>query len=75
MARKTVYVSDLSNKQIPEGSGAKVRVAFADARRGVFELDLTDREGAGVGGQGPQGRSPGQEAEGRYIGPEVAGWP
>ena len=23
MARKTVYVSDLSNKQIPEGSGAK----------------------------------------------------
>ena len=44
MARKTVYVSDLSNKQIPEGGGAKVRVAFADARRGVFELDLTDGE-------------------------------
>ena len=25
MARKTVYVSDLSNKEIPEDSGAKVR--------------------------------------------------
>ena len=44
MARKTVYVSDLSNKPIPENSGAKVRVAFADARRGVFELDLTNSE-------------------------------
>ena len=44
MARKTVYVSDLSNKQIPEGSGAKVKVTFADARRGVYELDLTNRE-------------------------------
>ena len=44
MARKTVYVSDLSNKQIPENSGAKVRLTFTDARKGVYELDLTDRE-------------------------------
>ena len=44
MARKTVYVSDLSNKEIPENSGANVKVTFADARRGVFELDLTDKE-------------------------------
>ncbi len=44
MARKTVYVSDLSNKPIPESDGAKVRVAFADARRGVYELDVTDGE-------------------------------
>ena len=44
MARKTVYVSDLSNKEIPEGDGAKVRVTFADARRGVYELDLTNSE-------------------------------
>ncbi len=52
MARKTVYVSDLSNKTIPENSGAKVRVAFADARRGVFELDLTNSEAQGLADQG-----------------------
>jgi hypothetical protein len=44
MARKTVTVSDKSGQAIPEGKGAKLRVIFTDARRGVREADLTDDE-------------------------------
>jgi hypothetical protein len=44
VARKTVLVSDISGETIPEGRGAKVRITFNDARRGVRELDVTDAE-------------------------------
>ena len=44
MAEKTVYVSDLSGKAIAEGSGAKIRVTFEDARRGVYDIDATAGE-------------------------------
>ena len=44
MAKKTVYVSDLSGKDIAEGSGAKIRVTFDDARTGVYEIDATAKE-------------------------------
>ena len=37
---------------IPEGGGAKVRVAFADARKGVYELDLTNSEAQELADQG-----------------------
>jgi hypothetical protein len=45
MARKTVHISDLSGKQIPEGRGATIRINFADARKGSAVLDVTDEEG------------------------------
>jgi hypothetical protein len=51
MARKTIRVSDLSSAEIPEGKGAVVRITFADARRGVRELDLTDEEAEKLGGR------------------------
>ena len=38
MAKKTVFVSDLSGDAIEEGKGAKIRITFDDARRGRFEL-------------------------------------
>ena len=44
MARKTVLVSDMSGKEIPDGKGATVRITFRDARKGVRELDVTDAE-------------------------------
>lgn len=44
MARKTLFVSDLSGTEIPDGDGAKIRVVFADARRGIFEIDTTTQE-------------------------------
>jgi hypothetical protein len=51
MAKKTIRVSDQSGQEIPDGSGATVRITFADARRGVRELDLTDAEAERLGGR------------------------
>lgn len=52
MAKKTVRVSDLSGQEIPEGKGATVRITFADARKGVIELDITDAEAEEIGKSG-----------------------
>jgi hypothetical protein len=51
VARKTVLVSDKSGEAIPDGKGAKVRITFHDARKGVRELDLTDAEAEALGGR------------------------
>ena len=50
MAKKTVYVSDLSGKDIAEGSGAKIKVTFDDARRGVYDIDATAEEAQELSG-------------------------
>lgn len=52
MAKRSIFVSDLSGEQIPEGKGAKVRVTFNDARKGSAELDVTDQEGDELAGKG-----------------------
>jgi hypothetical protein len=44
VARKTVRVSDLSGAVIADGTGATARVTYADQRKGVREMDLTDGE-------------------------------
>jgi hypothetical protein len=49
VAKKTIRVSDRSGAEIPEGKGATVRITFADARKGVRELDLTDAEAEQLG--------------------------
>jgi hypothetical protein len=51
VARKTVLVSDQSGQEITEGKGAKARITFNDARKGVRELDLTDAEAERLGGR------------------------
>jgi hypothetical protein len=51
MARKTIRVSDKSGDEIPEGKGATIRITFADARKGVRELDVTDAEAEAFGGR------------------------
>ena len=51
MARKTVLVSDMSGKEIPDGKGATVRITVRDARKGVRELDVTDAEADSFGGR------------------------
>jgi hypothetical protein len=60
MARKTVRVSDKSGAEILDGKGATVRITFADARKGVHELDLTDAEAEALGGRAVarRGRKP-----------------
>jgi hypothetical protein len=44
MARKSIFVSDLSGAEIEPGRGAKIRIVFDDARRGVVEIDATAEE-------------------------------
>jgi hypothetical protein len=51
MAKKSVLVSDKSGEAIADGKGAKVRITFNDARKGVRELDLTDAEAEALGGR------------------------
>jgi hypothetical protein len=52
MARKSVFVSDLSGEEIPEGKGATVTIKFTDARKGTIVLDVTDAEGEKLGEKG-----------------------
>jgi hypothetical protein len=54
MAKKTVFVSDLSGDAIEEGKGAKIRITFDDARRGSYEIDATAEEAAELGRKGRQ---------------------
>jgi hypothetical protein len=51
MAKKIIRVSDRSGEEIQDGKGATVRITFADARKGVRELDLTDAEAEQLGGR------------------------
>lgn len=51
MAQKVVRISDMSGEEIPDGKGATVRITFADARKGVRELDLTEAEAERLGGR------------------------
>ena len=44
MARKTIYVSDLSGKEINEKDAAKVTITYSDARRGQVVLDVNASE-------------------------------
>lgn len=44
MAKKSVYVSDLSGEEIQEGKGATLTIKYADARKGQAVLDVTDEE-------------------------------
>ena len=52
MAKKTIRVSDMSGGEIADGKGAIIRITFADARKGVIELDVTDTEAEQLGRKG-----------------------
>ena len=44
MARRTIYVSDLTGKEIDEKDAAQVIIRYADARRGQVVLDVNASE-------------------------------
>jgi hypothetical protein len=44
MARKTIFVSDLTGKEIDERDAATVTIKYADARRGQVVLDVNASE-------------------------------
>jgi hypothetical protein len=52
MAKKSIFVSDLSGKEIADGKGASVVIKFNDARKGTIVLDVTDDEAEEMGKHG-----------------------
>jgi hypothetical protein len=44
MARKTIFVSDLTGKSIDDKDAATVTIKYADARRGRVVLDVNASE-------------------------------
>jgi hypothetical protein len=44
MARKTVFISDLTGKEINEKDAAKLTITYGDARRGQIVLDVNASE-------------------------------
>lgn len=44
MARKTIFVSDLTGKEINERDAAQVIINYSDARRGRIVLDVNASE-------------------------------
>jgi hypothetical protein len=44
MARRTIYVSDITGKEIDEKSAARIVIAFGDARKGTVVLDVNESE-------------------------------
>jgi hypothetical protein len=52
MARKTIFISDLTGKPIDEKNAATVTIKYADARKGQVVLDVNADEVAELAGKG-----------------------
>ena len=52
MAKKTIFVSDLTGQEIPEGRSAQISIKFSDARKGTYVLDVLDDEAEELGRKG-----------------------
>jgi hypothetical protein len=66
LARKTIYVSDLSGQEIDEKDAARVTIRYSDARRGQVVLDVNASEVEDLAGKGTRqarrGRRPKSDA-------------
>jgi hypothetical protein len=62
VARKTIFVSDLTGKTIDDRDAATVTIRYADARRGQVVLDVKASEVADLAAKGTKqarrGRKP-----------------
>ena len=62
MARKTIFVSDLTGKTMDEKEAATLTIRYADARRGQVVLDVNANEVADLAAKGTKqarrGRKP-----------------
>ena len=52
MARKTVFISDITGEQINDNEAAKVTITYSDARRGQIVLDARASEVEELAGKG-----------------------
>jgi hypothetical protein len=66
MARKTIFVSDLTGKAIDEANAATVTIKYSDARKGQVVLDANADEVADLAAKGAKqarrGRRPKTQA-------------
>jgi hypothetical protein len=62
MARKTIFVSDLTGKTIDEKDAAIVTISYSDARKGQIVLDVNAEEVSDLAAKGTKqarrGRKP-----------------
>lgn len=67
MAKKTVFISDLTGAQIDEKNAATVTIKYADARRGQVVLDVNASEVDDIAAKGTKqarrGRRPGTTSD------------
>src|SRR3954451_13278560 len=63
MARKTIFVSDLTGKGIDEKSAATVTIKYADARRGQVVLDVNASEVDDLASKGTKQAGRGRRAK------------
>jgi hypothetical protein len=67
MARKTIFVSDLTGQEIDDRNAATVTIRYSDARRGQVVLDVNADEVADLASKGTKqarrGRRPKSEAD------------
>ena len=62
MARKTIFVSDISGKPIDDAlNSAVVTISYGDARRGVVKLDVLASEVNDLASKGVRGARRGRK--------------
>jgi hypothetical protein len=64
VAKKTVFVSDLSGDPIEEAKAATISIKFADARKGTYVLDVTEEEAEELGQKGRKQARRGRKPKG-----------
>lgn len=64
MAKRTVFVSDLSGDQITDGKAARITINFQDARKGTYVLDVTEEEAEELGKKGRKQARRGRKQKG-----------
>jgi len=64
MARKTIFVSDLTGKEIDDRNAATVTIRYADARRGQVVLDVNADEVADLAAKGTKQARRGRKPKG-----------
>ena len=61
MARKTIFISDLTGKPIDDNNAATVTIRYSDARRGQVVLDVNAEEVDDLAEKGAKEGSPGRK--------------
>ena len=63
MAKKVVFVSDLTGREIQEADAATVTIKYADARKGQVVLDVNASEVADLASKGTKQARRGRKAK------------